>query len=449
MFRIRIWLSLAMFAFWLAVVPVLAETQVSGVTWQDKVAVASGNGVQGPWRMNKSEYDYVDDPTVAINEQGFIGVSWVDQARKDVFFQLYQPDGTTRLDTPVNVSRSPTILSWLPRALIGPSDVRNVHILWQEIVFSGGSHGGEILFARSIDGGATFAAPINLSNSLGGDGKGRLTARSWHNGSLDLAIDPEGNFYAVWTEYEGTLWLAESIDSGASFSPPKRLVDGDVSGPARGPSIAIDVRGTIYIAWTVGENRAANIQIARSDDQGHSFSPPQAAFSTNGHADAPKIAVDRQGTIHLVYAESPDGPFERYHIVYSRSGDGGRSFDVPREISAPRIGKTKSAHHPALRLDGDDNLFVIWELVADRRTRSSGLGFAVSNDRGSTFTPPALVPGSMDPALGVNGSLQGLLMNKLAVNQSGALAVVNSTFKRDEHSGIWLFRAQAGNDEAN
>ena len=54
---------------------------------------------------------------------------------------------------------------------------------------------------------------------------------------------------------------------------------------------------------------------------------------------------------------------------------------------------------------------------------------------------PAIVPGSADPALGDNGSRQGLLMSKLAVNAAGKIAIVNSTLKSGERSHIWLFRS--------
>jgi hypothetical protein len=94
-------------------------------------------------------------------------------------------------------------------------------------------------------------------------------------------------------------------------------------------------------------------------------------------------------------------------------------------------------------LDGEDNLYVLWELFPDRGDRPQGLGFTYSNDGGRTFTSPSVVPGSTDPALGFSGSQQGLLMEKLAVNKAGSIAVVNSTFKRNEASHIWLFRGQA------
>ncbi|MCZ6743698.1 MAG: hypothetical protein O7D31_03320, partial [Alphaproteobacteria bacterium] len=92
---------------------------------------------------------------------------------------------------------------------------------------------------------------------------------------------------------------------------------------------------------------------------------------------------------------------------------------------------------------GEDSIYVIWELFPSRRNYPRGLGLTYSRDGGRTFAAPSVVPGSADPALGVNGSQQGFLMRKLAVNGAGALAVVNSTFKRNRASRIWLFRGQA------
>ncbi len=92
----------------------------------------------------------MDDPTVAIDGEGRVGVVWADQAVQDIFFQLFEPDGTPRFEEPVNVSGSPDIFSWLPRVRFSPGDPARIVILWQEIVFSGGSHGGEIFFALAF-----------------------------------------------------------------------------------------------------------------------------------------------------------------------------------------------------------------------------------------------------------------------------------------------------------
>jgi hypothetical protein len=257
-------------------------------------------------------------------------------------------------------------------------------------------------------------------------------------------MGPEGDLYAAWTEYEGNLWFSRSADGGETFSPPLRVAGGHDAGPARGPSLAIDAEDTVYLAWTVGEDKAADIRFAKSADHGRTFSEPRIVFESGGHSDAPKIAVDSKGTVHLVYAESPAGPFERYHIRYIRLTDGERTLEEPREISSPQTEQFESVGFPALSLDGEDNIYVIWELFPSRKKYPRGLGLTYSSDGGRTFAAPSFVPGSVDPALGTNGSQQGLLMRKLAVNGAGAVAVVNSTFKRNQTSHIWLFRGQAG-----
>lgn len=434
--------SLALLALALIAAPAAGQGDPAGVTWQEKLEVASGGGHKGRWRMNRSDFRYIDDPTVAINERGVVAVAWADQVRQNILLQVYESDGKARFPAPVDVSRNPGVFSWLPRMVISSGNAREIHVLWQEIVFSGGSHGGEIFFARSSDGGRSFGPALNLSNSEAGDGKGRLTRKYWHNGSLDLAVDPRGDLYAAWTEYQGTLWFSRSTDRGRSFSAPLRVYGGGGQKPARGPALAVAPGGTVHLAWTVGEDEAADIHLATSRDRGRSFGPPRVAIKSSGHADAPKLAVDGAGTLHLVYAESPAGPFKKSHIRYARSRDGARSFEAPRDISGPHARQFESVGFPALGLDGADNLYLIWDLFPRLGTYPRGLGFTRSRDGGQTFARPTVIPGSADPALGISGSQQGLLMRKLAVNRAGALAVVSSTFKKGGASRIWLFRGR-------
>jgi hypothetical protein len=413
-----------------------APAAAQPLQWQGTTQIASGRGERGPWQQNESRYDHVDDPTAAVDDAGEIAVAWVDQARKDVFFQRLGPDGRPRQD-PVNVSRSADTFSWLPRLALGPSN--RVYLLWQEIIFSGGSHGGDILFARSSDGGRRFSPPINLSKSVSGDGKGRINREVWHNGSLDIAVGPGGVIHVAWTEYDGPLWFSRSTDGGETFSPPRHLA-GEERLPARGPALAIAPDGSVYLAWTVGEDASADIRVARSTDGGGRFDAPQVVARSAGYSDAPKLAFDPGGVLHLVYGESSGGPFGRSRILYSRSADRGRSFESPRTISEPAPGAFASAAFPHLAVDGRGTLYVAWELYRADRQRPRGLGMAVSADGGDSITAPALVPDSIDPAGGSNGSHQGLLMRKLAVNRDGRVAIVNSSLKEGERSRVWLVR---------
>ena len=416
-------------------------TQVGGVVWTGPTAVASGAAHRGPWRMNDSDWRFVDDPAVALADDGTAGVVWTDHVEQDLFFQAYGPDGTATLGEPVNVSTNPDTFSWLPRVAFPAGSRDTVYVFWQEIIFSGGTHGGEALFARSVDGGRSFSEPINLSQSEAGDGKGRLTEEIWHNGSLDLAVGPGGAVYVAWTEYEGRLWLARSTDAGATFSNPVHVTGTDVT-PARGPSLAVDAAGTVHLAWAVGEDPTADIRYAHSQGRWRDLTPPRAVAQSEGHSDAPSLAVAPAGTVHLAYGESPVDPDRRYQVRYTRAPVEADSFATPTVIADPSTDDYEEAHFPTLRAQGDDTLHVLWELYPAGAHRSWALGYTASHDGGNSFASPSVVPGTDDPAHGFNGSQQGLLMEKVAVNAAGELAVVNSTFDRDEASRIWLYRGQ-------
>jgi hypothetical protein len=413
----------------------------AGLTWKTPLEIAVGGGVRGPWQQNESKFDYVDDASVALDARGAAAVAWVDQRRKDVLFQVFDATGAARFRTPVNVSRSPGVFSWLPRVVVSRAHPGVFYLLWQEIVFSGGSHGGDIFFSRSPDGGRYFAKPINLSSSKPGDGKGRITKDIWHNGSFDLVEGLDGAVYVAWTEYEGPLWFTRSTNGGASFSNPVRIAGAAPAKPARAPALATAADGSVYLAWTLGEDDGADIRIAKSTDGGRTFGDATVVSKTPAYSDAPKLAVDRAGTVHVVHGESAGGPFDRYHVRYTRSRDGGRTFEPQRDVSSPHPQGAQSAAFPMLALDERGGVYVTWELFPDYRAAPRGLGVAMSRDRGDTFSAPALVPGSIDARGGANGSQQGRLMQKLAVNGS-TIAVANSSLKDGDRSRVWLMRGE-------
>lgn len=413
------------------------QTVIAGIEWQDPVRVAEGEAHQGPWRMNDSDFRYVDDPTVAINDEGVIAVAWADQSEQDLFFQLFGPDGEARMEEPVNISASPDIFSWLPRIAIGEGEAPDVFVLWQEIVFSGGSHGGEIFFSRSTDGGHSFDDARNLSRTEAGAGKGRLSARSWQNGSLDLVRDHEGILHVAWTEYEGRLHYARSTDEGEDFSDPVH-VHGDDDRPARAPSLAVDSEGIVYLAWTTGDDPEADILLTRSTDEGESFSEPRAPVGGSGHADAP-VLLTEDGKLHLAWAESAAGPRDRYGVYFSSADTEDLEFGEARRISEPAPeDHFDQAHFPHLASDGEGTVHVLWEVYPENWQRPLALAHARGQGTPESFSDPSLVPGTGTEEVGAQGGLQGLLMRKLAVNSEGRVAVVNSSWRRNEQSSIQL-----------
>lgn len=409
------------------------------VAWEPSVQVAAGAGVRGPWQQNESRYDFVDDPSVLLDEEGGLVVAWVDQARKAVLVQRRPAIGASGR-APVEVARQPRSFSWIPKLVGVPGAPRQVLVLWQEIIFSGGSHGGEMMFARSTDGGRTFAPPLNLSRSRGGDGKGRIDPSYWDNGSYDLVAARDGRVYAAWTEYDGALWFSASRDGGASFPPPRLLAGGAGQRPVRAPTLAAGPGATVYLAWTEADTPGADIHVARSIDAGVSFAAPRVVAPSTGHSDAPRLAVDANGVVHLAYAESDGAPLQPQRVLYTRSnGDG---FEPPRVLTPVLPGPYVSAGYPSLALDANGGVYVVCELLDDLRKRPRALGLAMSTDGGASFSETAVVPHSRDRHGGYNGSSQGLLVRKLSVNARGDVAVANSSLLEGSHSRVWVMRGR-------
>ncbi|HYG56015.1 MAG TPA: hypothetical protein VD965_12030, partial [Burkholderiales bacterium] len=157
---------------------------------------------------------------------------------------------------------------------------------------------------------------------------------------------------------------------------------------------------TLHIAWTTGDIHV------RSGEKTRTFK------RIAGYADAPKLAVDGRGALHLVYAE--DG------VVYHSAG-----MAPARPISP------KGAGFPSVAIDGEDRIHVLWEA-------RQGVAWTVSADGGETFAKPASVPGTGDAP---NGGNQGRLMRKLAVHRDGTVAVAHSSFVPGKSSRVVLVRA--------
>ncbi len=412
--------SLLMMTVLLAGVPVRSAPDAQAVAWLPVVDIASGGGTKGPWRQNDSHYDYVDDATVAFTPDGRLAVAWVDQRRKDVLLQVLGADGRAR-STPVDVSRSPATFSWMPRLAAGGADT--LFVLWQEIIFSGGSHGGDILFARSTDGGRSFSPPINLSSSRGGDGKGRLDRNTWSNGSLDLVARPDGSVFAAWTEYDGALWLARSRDGGRSFTAPQRI-GGDDARPARAPALALGGGGRVVLAWTVGEDPDADIRVSQSLDDGASFAQPVHVGGRGARADAPRLAFERDGRLHLAYMEQAG---KQPPVIRHAHSDGPELvFGPPRSLSAPG----EAAAAPQLATDARGRVQAAWESRGSlRHLADTGAGVATT------------VPHSGAAAGERKGSHQGLLGKKFAAGD-GMVALVDSSLAPGRGSRVWLMRGR-------
>lgn len=158
----------------------------------------------------------------------------------------------------------------------------------------------------------------------------------------------------------------------------------------------------------------------------------------DNYSDAPTLAIDASGVVHLAFAESDGGPFGRYHLRIARSDDGGRSFGRVAQASGPLPGPYASVGFPELKIDRLGRLHLLAHLFSPDRPRPQAIGLMTSDDGGRRFGRLALVPGNAVCGDEVLGSQQGLLVQKLAVHPDGELAVANGSLLPDTRSRVWV-----------
>jgi len=166
----------------------------------------------------------------------------------------------------------------------------------------------DILAARSMDGGATWTAQVNLNTNAGIDFEDDLLPQ--------LTTDRQGVWVAVWESKEslgdtiGTdadILVARSSDDGATWTAPAPLNSNAASdtGQDQAPQLTTDAQGAWIATWhsrdslggTIGTD--ADILVARSMDDGVTWTAP-APLNTNAADDSeddnsPQVTTDESG----------------------------------------------------------------------------------------------------------------------------------------------------------
>lgn len=174
----------------------------------------------------------------------------------------------------------------------------------------------KILFARSVDCGRTWSAPIKLSETQHLDQ------------GTTIAIDPNtGAIYVAWRRFStasqiNAIIFAKSTDGGLTFTRPVVVRTLALSFPAS-PAGPFDQRTTA------------------------------ASFRTNSH---PTIAADHNGTVYLAWAERNSGKMSRILLIYSK--DSGTTWSPSSPVTVDNTG-TGHQFMPSLTYAGG-KLMLTW-----------------------------------------------------------------------------------------
>jgi hypothetical protein len=214
------------------------------VAWEDdfnsqsdiSFSSSSDQGATFSTATNLSNSGSASGAQLAVDSSGNVNVVWVDGTSKvsNILFRRSADKGVS-FSSPKNLSNS---LGKASYAQISVDAGGNVYVVWQGTVPP--SLSGDIFFARSADGGATFAT-LNLANSFGGTPLPRLT------------VDAAGNINVSWTDTNlgnPQIFFKQSIDGGVMFSTTQNLSNDAGLGFASEVQMAADSKGNLDVVWS-------------------------------------------------------------------------------------------------------------------------------------------------------------------------------------------------------
>lgn len=278
-----------------------------------------------------------------------------------------------------------------------------------------------VYLARMRPGEDKFSAPVQV-NDIAGD------AAAHSEAPAQVVAGPEGNIYVLWhkdTFQEGrrfptsNLRFARSTDGGKTFAPAI-FVNDDYAGPPTSHgfhSIAVAPDGTIYVAWLDGRDKAIApaVMVARSTNGGQSFDPGVIVAHKICPCCRTALTVDAQGTLYVVFRNVY--PENLRDMAIARSQDGGQTFSTPTRIHEDGWVIDGCPHNgPAIATDADGNVHLAWYTGKEE---GYGVYYAVSSDRGDSFTPPLHLNNGME-ASPVRATL-------VAQNKTAALLACEAT----------------------
>jgi len=341
--------------------------------------------------------------TPAFAADGSLWLAWSAGGR---VMAAHSPDLGRSFAPAVAVTREPAKIDNGPdaRAKIAIDGAGRIHVAYA--VFQDDRYNGRVYVARSVDGGASFAAP------------GPITDDATSQRFETLAIDPSGDLFVAWLDkrnaaaarkqgkpYPGAaLAVSWSSDGGASFSPAKiaqdqtceccrlavgfagphrpvvafrNIFDGttrdhavmtfadratpgplyrvssdnwkiDVC-PHQGPSLAVS-DATYHVAWFTDGQARQGVFYARSLDGGAHFSEPMALGA--GHRAERPAVIALGSRVWLAWKEF-DG--EATSVKVMTSGDDGANWAAPQTIAST----ADASDHPLLVSDGE-HAYLSW-----------------------------------------------------------------------------------------
>ncbi len=175
-------------------------------------------------------------------------------------------------------------------------------------------------------------------------------------GAVKVAVDGNGNAIAVWNQFDGTrnnLW-ASRFDSGTWSTA--ELIENEDSNEALEPALAMDSSGNAVVVWILG-NGIFTGDVKATRFSGGAWNTTAVDLETRSDTDvgfSPQVAFDSNGNAIAVWGQADDsGTFNtwanRYNAVAGTWSGAETIADGNGNVMAPQIA-----------VDGSGNALAVW-----------------------------------------------------------------------------------------
>lgn len=336
------------------------ESFDGGQTWTNSKLPLAAAPVNG----------FTSDPAVTFDKKGnayysFLGID--SQGNQTSLVNLVKPKGTTQWGGMTTVPNVNADKNFMTSDMTNGPNSGNVYIAWDN---NNADNSQQVRLATSSDQGKTWST-TKVNN------QGTTVIGS------DPKVGPNGEVYVAWANYKDhTININKSTDGGKTFSPTDTQIHQwtaptgsglDVKIPAdpqRGvttfPSIDVDRsggpnNGTVYCAYMDGDNtNGYHVLVQSSKDGGKTWAAPKQVDDPSGNTPGrhdhfmPRLAVDQSdGSVNVVWYDTRnDASNKKADVYYSRSTDGGQSFEANTRVSSQSSDETGGNAAPGVAGNG-------------------------------------------------------------------------------------------------
>jgi hypothetical protein len=143
---------------------------------------------------------------------------------------------------------------------------------------------------------------------------------------------------------------------------------------------------SVYVVWQDSvSGRNYDIFVKKSNDEGNTFGAPANLSNNPGFSEHPQLAA-LENNVYAAWADNTSGNRE---VLFTRSIDGGTSFENSLNLS----NNTSNSHNQEIATFGD-NVYVVW--IDEDKQKNTSVFFRTSADNGATFGRIAKISSQAD-----------------------------------------------------